>query len=119
MIREKKQSEHLLDYLTREAGLSYLSDLCWNQKGCRDKLIDILTRLPAGQATEQEWNNALAYNHRETIRTARRRCQGLFAGLFECEVAKAVCDGRSTMDLCPAYRAERTCPPPATGCHIY
>ena len=61
MIREKKQSEHLLDYLTREAGLSYLSDLCWNQKGCRDKLIDILTRLPAGQATEQEWNNALAY----------------------------------------------------------
>ena len=61
MIREKKQSEHLLDYLTREAGLNYLSDLCWYQKGCRCKLIDLLTKLPVGLASGQEWNDTLAY----------------------------------------------------------
>ena len=56
-----EEEGHLLDYLARRAGCTYLSDLRRPGPGQRARLRGALAELAPGCAPQREWDDAVAY----------------------------------------------------------
>lgn len=67
----------LLDYLAREAGCVYLSDLPRAGRAERERAFHALERVPPEEVSLREWNDALNYLAQappeQTARAARER----------------------------------------------
>lgn len=74
---------HLLDYLSRETGCAYLSDLHHPKGELLSKLTESVALLPVQAASLREWNAALSYIGSMPLElTAERAKASLLAYLF-------------------------------------
>ena len=75
ITKQENRPDHLLDYLSRQAGCVYLSDLRDPTGAVREKLEAAVAGFPVQEASLQEWNAVLEYlfraRQRETAEQAK------------------------------------------------
>lgn len=75
MKKQENRFDHLLDYLARQSGCMYLSNLRYPTGAVREKLEAVVAGFPVQEAALREWNAALEYLYEAPMEMTAERAK--------------------------------------------